>query len=237
MNWTMHSKPTISFFCPAYNDEENLPVLIPKTVSLLRKICSAFEVVIIDDASPDNTGKVADKLAKKYHPYVKVIHHAKNKGYGGALLSGFKHANKYPLVFYTDGDNQYDVSVLTDMLPHIKTYHAVIGRRIMREVSLQRKLQSIGYNGLIRFLFQLQQHDVNCAIRLYRRTALKNIHLTSTSAFLPAESIIKLNQKGYKIKEVPVQHYPRTHGEASGGKLSVIVPTFIEMLKYFLHKK
>ncbi|HSX09752.1 MAG TPA: glycosyltransferase family 2 protein [Candidatus Saccharimonadales bacterium] len=230
------NKPSISFFCPAYNDEGSLPVLIPKTVRLLEKVCASYEIVIIDDASPDNTGKVADLLAKKY-PYVSVIHHKKNRGYGGALKSGFRHAKKYPYVFYTDGDSQYDVNVLKQMLVYIDEYDAIVGCRRMRELTWQRKFQSTCYNKLIRFLFGINSRDVNCAIRLINRKSVNKLNLSSKSAFLPAEMLIKLHEQGARVKELLVIHYPRTTGQASGGKLSVIIPTFIEMLTYYFHRK
>lgn len=231
----MHKNLSVSFFCPAYNDEENLPILIPKTVSLLLKTCTSFEIVIIDDASPDKTGRVADKLSKQY-PNITVIHHKKNKGYGGALQSGFLHAKKYPYIFYTDGDNQYNVEVLKKMLLYINSYDAVIGYRKMRNLSWQRKIQTICYNKLIRLLFNLKNKDVNCAIRLFRRSTINKINFSSTSAFLPAEMLIELQRNGGRIKEIEVKHYPRAYGEASGGKLSVILPTFFDMIKYYFQK-
>lgn len=231
----MNKKLSISFFCPAYNDEENLSILIPKVVSLLQKICSQYEVIIIEDASPDNSGKVADELARTL-PHVKVIHHEINQGYGGALNSGFAHAKKFPYIFYTDGDNQYDVTVLKKMLPFMEKYDAVIGRRTAREITTTRKIQSIVYNDLIRLLFHLPVHDVNCAIRLIKRENIKKISLSSKSAFLPVEMLIKLNAQGARIKEIDVKHYPRMHGKASGGKLSVILPTFWDMITYSMRK-
>lgn len=233
----MNKKPSISFFCPAYNDEGNLPILIPKIVLLLKKICSSFEIVIVNDASPDKTGKVADMLAGKYASNVSVIHHSKNKGYGGALRSGFQYAKKYPYVFYTDGDNQYSVAVLEDMLRYIPQYDVVVGCRKMRELTWQRKLQSICYNGLIRLLFNLKNKDVNCAIKLFKREYINKLNLSSASAFLPAEILIELKKHKVKIKSVEVIHYPRTHGKASGGKLSVIFPTFLDMIKYYFKEK
>ncbi len=230
------NKPSISFFCPAYNDEENLPKLIAKVDRLLEQLCSLYEIVIIDDASPDDTGKVADQLVEKYHN-VTVIHHKKNKGYGGALLSGFRHAKKYPYVFFTDGDSQYDVTMLKKMLPYMDEYDAVIGYRKIRELSWQRKFQSIFYNRLIRLLFAVKSKDINCAIRLVKRSVINKLHLSFSSAFLPAEMLIKLHKQGAKVKEIEVVHYPRMYGKASGGNLNVILPTFFDMLKSYIRKE
>src|SRR3989344_664429 len=97
----------ISFFCPAYNDEENLPKLIPVVHDFLSRVSKKFEIIIVEDGSPDKTGEAADSLARQY-PNVSVIHHTKNLGYGAALKDGFRNV-RYAYVMYTDGDNQYDV--------------------------------------------------------------------------------------------------------------------------------
>lgn len=230
----MSKKPKVSFFCPAYNDEKNLPILIPKIFTVLSELCSAFEIVIIEDGSPDNTDKVADQLAKQFKN-IKVVHHKKNKGYGGALMSGFQHAKKYPYIFYTDGDNQYDVNVLKKMLPYLKTYDAVVGKRTNRVLKFRRKVQTSFYNWLIRFLFKLDNHDVNCAIRLFKRSEIKKINMAqiSASAFFPAQLLLELHRHGAKIKDIDVRHYPRMFGKESGGRIDVVMSTILDMLSYY----
>ena len=105
---TKVKKPTISFFCPAYYDEKNLPLLIPKAVEVLKKNAEKFEIIIIEDGSPDGTGRVADELAQQL-PNIRVIHHSTNLGYGATIRDGFRYA-KYDFVMYTDGDVQYDIT-------------------------------------------------------------------------------------------------------------------------------
>jgi glycosyltransferase involved in cell wall biosynthesis len=230
----MNKKPKVSFFCPAYNDEKNLPILIPKIYKVLNELCSAFEIVIIEDGSPDNTGKVADQLAEDYNN-VKVFHHKKNRGYGGALISGFLHAKKYPYVFYTDGDNQYNVKALKKMLPYLETYDAVVGKRINRVLKLRRKVQTSFYNWLIRFLFHLDNRDVNCAIRLFKRSEIKKINMKqiSASAFFPAQLLLELHRHGAKIKDFDVRHYPRMFGKESGGRIDVVLNTIKDLINYY----
>ncbi|MGA2911343.1 MAG: glycosyltransferase family 2 protein [Candidatus Levyibacteriota bacterium] len=230
----MNKKPQVSFFCPAYNDEKNLPILIPKTFALLKDLCSAFEIVIVVDGSPDNTGYVADTLAKQY-PNVKVVHHKTNQGYGGALKSGFLNAKKYRYIFYTDGDNQYDVNVLKKMLPYLKNYDAIVGKRTNRALKFRRRIQTSFYNWLIRFLFHLDNQDINCAIRLFKRSAINRIDIAniSASAFFPAQLLLALYKNGAKIKEANVKHYPRRFGKESGGKINVIIPTILDMFNYY----
>lgn len=228
-------KPTISFFCPAYYDESNLPLLIPKAIKTLKKHTSKFEVVIIEDGSPDKTAEVADKLALKFQPYVRVIHHKKNLGYGGALKSGFKNANKYDYVFYTDGDMQYDVAELSKLIPHLKKYDIVIGFRSKRALKFIRLIQTKIYNLIVRMLFGLKVKDINCSMKIIKRKILNRINLTSKQGFIDAELLIKL--EGHPIKEVEVSHFSRLFGKASGGSLRVVLGTFFEMAKLYFRKK
>lgn len=230
-------RPTISFFCPAYYDEKNLPSLIPKTVKLLKRIASAYEIVIIEDASPDNTAKVADELAKKFKQNITVVHHKTNRDYGGALRSGFEHAKKYDYVFYTDGDNQFDVFEFEKFLPYIHEYDAVIGYRSKRSLTLMRSIQTVIYNMLVRLLFGIHIKDINCSIKVVKRSALNRLHLSSNSSFIDAEVIIGLRKLGLKVKEIEVTHYPRVYGKASGGNPKVIFHTIRDMMKFYLGRK
>lgn len=233
-------KPSISFFCPAYYDEKNLPVLIPKVVKVLKRLSSKFEIYIIEDGSPDKTAEVADALAKKYNqrfssnkPYIIVVHHPKNLGYGAALRDGYNHAKKYEYTLYTDGDNQFDVEETAKMIPYLSTNDAVIGYRSQRSLTLARQIQTTVYNWLIRLLFGLKVKDINCALKIISKKALNKISLESNSGFIDAELLIKLKNSGARIYEVEVLHYPRKFGKASGGKPHVVIGTFIDMIKFY----
>ncbi len=229
-------KPSISFFCPAYFDEKNLPILIPIVVEVLRKNASEFEIIIVEDGSPDNTKEVADMLAEKYKPYIKVVHHTKNTGYGGALKKGFNIAKKYEYVFFTDGDNQYDVREFSRLLPYIGAYDAVLGYRTKRALTMMRNIQTRVFNWIIRSLFSLRVKDINCSMKVISRKALNSISLDSDGSFIEAELLIKLQDKGYKIKEVEVTHYPRVFGKASGGDRKLIFKTISEMMQFYKHR-
>lgn len=228
-------KPTISFFCPAYYDEGNLPLLIPKAIKTLKKHASKFEIVIIEDCSPDNTAKIADKLADTFKPYVRVIHHKKNLGYGGALRSGFRNANTYDYVFYTDGDMQYNVEELDRLIPHLKNYKIVIGFRSKRALSFTRLVQTKVYNWIVRMFFGLKIKDINCSMKIIERKILNKITLTSNQGFIDAELLIKL--KKYPIAEVEVSHFSRKFGKASGGSLKIILGTFLEMMRLYYRRR
>jgi len=151
---------SVSFFCPAYNDEENLPILVPRVDRFLRSITDKYEIIIVHDASPDKTGIVADSLAKQNNK-VRVIHHSKNEGYGGALKSGFQSA-KYDFVMYTDGDNQYDVNEFLPYLHLLEKNDVLAGYVTKKAASFRRVVQSFVYNLLVQVLFLVRVKDINC---------------------------------------------------------------------------
>jgi len=223
---------SVSFFCPAYNDEENLPILIPHVDAFLSDIAQVYEILIIEDGSPDRTNEVADQLARKYKN-VRVIHHGQNQGYGATLRDGFMNA-KYDFVIYTDGDNQYDIYDLNPYLAMLGKSDVLAGYAIKKAVSNYRKMQSLIFNLLVRVLFFVNFKDIDCALKVFKKEVLKNMTIQSTSSFIDAEMLIKAKKSGSKISQFPVHHFPRQHGIASGAKLHVIAATIRDMLMYRL---
>ncbi len=221
---------SVSFFCPAYNDEKNLPVLIPYVSKFLSEITDKFEIIIVHDGSPDKTGVVADGLAREF-PNVRVIHHQKNFGYGAALRDGFL-AAKYDYVMYTDGDNQYDVREFLPYLHLLEKADVLSGYVREKATSFYRKFQSFIYNSVVKVLFFVCCRDISCAMKIYKRKVLDSISIKSTSCFIDAEMIIKAKKKGFKVAQFLVTHLPRTQGLASGARPNVILATVRDMIKY-----
>jgi glycosyltransferase involved in cell wall biosynthesis len=213
---------SVSFFCPAYHDEENLPKLIPRVDEFLKSITPTYEILIIHDGSPDKTGEVADNLARSF-PNVHVIHHPKNLGYGRTLYDGFK-ASKYEYVMYTDGDNQYDITEFGPYLHLLDNADVLSGYVREKALSTRRKFQSSVYNWLVKILFFVWYRDINCSMKIYKRKVLDSISINSRSAYIDAEMIIKTGKAGFKIAQFQVTHYPRNSGLASGSKASVVLP-------------
>ena len=224
------TKPEISFFCPAHNDEENLPKLIPVVHDFLSRISKKFEIIIVEDGSPDKTGEVAETLARQYQN-IRVIHHLKNLGYGATLKDGFRNV-RYAYVMYTDGDNQYDVREFEPYLNLLSQADVLSGYVTKKAVTSRRKVQSWVYNTLIKILFFVNLRDVNCAMKIYSRQVLNAIEIKSASAFIDAEMLIKAKRLGFVLAQFPVTHYKRSHGLASGSRFSVIVGTVKDMLKF-----
>lgn len=222
-------KYPITIFFPCYNEEENVERVTREALAVAPEISDDYEIIIVNDGSRDRTGEIADRLAAEY-PVVKVVHHQKNKGYGGALQSGFRNATK-ELVFYTDGDGQFRIEEITKLLPLIEKYDIVSGYRINRRDPLIRKINAFLWGTLVNILFKFKVSDVDSAFKLYRRKIFDEITLESQGALIDTEILAKAKARGYLITEVGVNHYPRIAGEQTGAKLSVILKAFIELFK------
>jgi glycosyltransferase involved in cell wall biosynthesis len=216
--------PRLSYFFPAHNEEANLEGLVQEALEALPAIAETFEIIAVDDGSKDATGEIADRLAAAHPGVVRVVHHPVNRGYGGALRSGFE-AARYELLCFTDGDRQFrvaDLARLTARLAEPDRPDVVVGYRIKRADPLVRTLYAKAYRFANRVWFGLRVRDVDCACKLFRRDALADVAIESGGAFFSAELLIKLRAAGRTIVEVGVPHHPRTAGSATGAKPSVV---------------
>jgi glycosyltransferase involved in cell wall biosynthesis len=220
---------SISVFFPCYNEQGNIARTAQWAIDVLQKLGADYEVIIVDDGSSDATAKIADEIASQNNR-VKVVHHPTNLGYGAALQSGFKAATK-ELVFYTDGDGQFDINELPPLLPLIKQYDIVSCYRLNRQDNLIRKLNGWAWTKLVCFLFNMKARDIDCAFKLYKREIFDNIRMSSRGALISAEILARAVRKGYTIAQRPVHHYPRTAGVQTGAKLRVILRAFRELFK------
>lgn len=207
------SNSSITVFLPAFNDEQSISALVTDALVTASSLSDDFEVLVVNDGSTDSTPVVLEELASRF-PNVNVIHHESNQGYGGALRSGFKHASK-ELIFYTDGDGQYDVSELAVLYPLMTPPVSVVnGYKIKRSDNRLRIVIGATYNWLARVLFKLPIRDVDCDFRLMRRQAVQQLDLVSSSGVICVELIRKLSATGCRFAEAPVHHYFRKHGSS-----------------------
>jgi len=203
-------KPSISVFFPCYNEMDNIAGFVEKAVDALTGLSDDFEIILVDDGSTDGTAELMDSLALKSEK-IKAIHHKTNSGYGAALQTGFRAATKQ-LVFYTDGDGQFDIAELAGIVPLIKQYDIVSCYRINRQDNLLRKLNAFCWTKLICTLFGLKLKDIDCAFKLFKREIFDNIEMQSTGALIDTEILARARRKGYTITQTGVHHYRRTAG-------------------------
>ena len=225
---------SLSVFFPAYNDAPSLPGLIAKTFEVLEAHVADYEVIVVNDGSQDATGQVLEKLRAAHAPYMRVVTHPSNRGYGGALRSGFAAATR-EFVFYTDGDGQYDPGEMPKLLALAGPSTGLVnGYKLERHDPRHRIWIGSVYNFCARLLFRIRIRDIDCDYRLIRRELLDRIHLTSTSGTICVELVRKLELSGWQVAEVGVHHYPRLHGRSQFFRVRSLAVTFFQLLRLWV---
>jgi len=229
----MTSQPTpgLSVFFPAYNDSGTIASLVISAVKAAAALTPDYEVLVINDGSQDDTRQILDELARVYPAHVRIVHHATNRGYGGALRSGFEHASK-DLVFYTDGDAQYDPSEMALLWPALTNdVDWVNGWKISRSDPLHRIVIGRLYHHAVKLLFGLKVRDVDCDFRLMRRRIFDVVQLDKNSGVICLEMMKKFQDAGFRVAEVPVHHYHRAYGKSQFFNFRRIARTGVDVLK------
>ncbi|HMP52399.1 MAG TPA: glycosyltransferase family 2 protein [Candidatus Melainabacteria bacterium] len=219
---------SLSLVIPAYNDEQTIGRLLSDASRLLPSICDSFEIVVCNDGSSDGTLQVIKDMAAE-DPSIHLINHPTNKGFGATIRELYL-AGRNDYIFSLPGDYQYAPKELLTMVKGLVENDFVIGWRVNRNDPPRRKMQSMVYNFMLRAFYGNRNKDVN-SIKLFRRDILDNIELRSQSPFVDAELCIRAAKAGYKVIEIPIEHLPRMTQGASGGKLSVILDTFSDLIK------
>lgn len=221
-------EPSLSIFFPVYNDERTIVTVTEKALAICETITNKFEVIIVDDGSPDRSGELADQLAAK-HEAVRVVHHETNKGYGAAVRTGL-HESRYEWVCFTDGDDEYDLHDVEKLWRLRDYYDLIITFRYVRRYSGLRTIISQVYNRILRRLFFTRYRDVSTGLRLVRNDVIKTITLDSTSPFIGAEIAIKTMLMGWRVGEVGIQTFPREFGTGSATSPKNIYRTILDMI-------
>ena len=220
----------LSVFFPAYNDSGTIASMVIGAVRAASLLTPDYEVIIVNDGSADATAEIADELARSYS-HVRVVHHAKNRGYGGALQTGFRSATK-DLIFYTDGDAQYDPSEMAALWSRMTPDADVVnGYKISRSDPLHRIVIGRMYHHIVSIMFGLTVRDVDCDFRLLRRTVFDRIELQRTSGVICLEMMKKIEDAGFRIVEVPVHHYHRAFGKSQFFNFRRIAKTGVDVLR------
>jgi glycosyltransferase involved in cell wall biosynthesis len=223
--------PGLSVFFPAYNDAGTIASLVIRAMKVAGTLTADFEVIVVNDGSSDETPKILDELARLYPDHVRVVHHPQNRGYGGALRTGFTTASK-ELVFYTDGDYQYDPAEMALLWAKMSDgVDWVNGWKISRSDPLHRIVIGRLYHHMVKLLFGLKVRDVDCDFRLMRRRIFDVVRLEKNSGVICLEMMKKFQDAGFRVAEQPVHHYHRSYGKSQFFNFPRIFRTAVDVLK------
>ena len=226
-------KYSISVFFPCYNDEKSIKNLVEDIFLILKKLTSDFEVIVIDDGSSDSSRQVLNRIALRY-PDLKLVFHERNLGYGGTLRTGFKTATK-ELIFYTDGDGQYDVKELPILLSLMtEDVDFVNGIKMSRHDPTYRIFIGNLYSFIARWLFFLTTYDVDCDFRLIRRLLVEKLDLKSNSGSICVELVKKAQRAGGEFRQVSIHHRQRKWGQSQFFRVDRLLTTFFELGKLWI---
>lgn len=199
---------------PAHNEATNIRTAVEKGLQVAEKLAPNHEVIVVDDGSRDDTSHEVEALTRLHYPRVRLVKHPVNLGYGAALRTGFKHS-RYGLVFFTDSDNQFDMSELEYFAPMMADFDMITGFRVYRYDTVLRCILSWIYNRIVGVLFRLHVRDVDCAFKLMRREVVQKVTIECNNFFVNTELLAKARRWNFRIAEKGVRHYPRTAGETS----------------------
>lgn len=226
----MNTRPSISAMFPCYNDADTIGGLVDDVYHALEALTEHLEVIVVNDGSRDNSRDVLDALAAE-RPWLRPIHHEVNRGYGGALITGFT-AARNDWIFYTDGDAQYDASEAALLVPlATEAVDIVQGYKMGRGDSWYRKVIGRCYHHTVKLLFRLPIRDTDCDFRLFRRQLVVDRPLTSTSGVICVEMMRSFTERGARFVETPVHHYERPSGRSQFFRLPAIARSARQLLQ------
>lgn len=212
---------TLSLVLPAHNEEDNIEIVVRRALAVLPHVTAEFEILVVNDGSRDRTGVIIDRLARDDRRVI-PIHHKVNRGYGGALKSGFK-ASRMEFVMFMDSDRQFDIADIRLLSPFVPLFDIVAGFRMERSDPIHRRINAEVFNLAVRILFGVHLRDLDCAFKVFRGDLLRSLDLTTSGALINAEAQAKLRRQGATIVQIGVPHYARVAGQATGGSMRVIL--------------
>ena len=227
--------PTFFSLClPAYNEQANIRAQLDSACAILPNFVRDFEVIVVDDGSTDETGKIVADYARD-EPRIRLICHPSNRGYGGAVTSGLR-AARGDHVAFMDSDGQFSLLDLPQLLFRLRESNVVIGYRHCRADPWHRRVNAWAWNRLIRFCLDVKVKDLDCAFKIFSKDVIQRLNLTATGACINAEIMAQCVRSDLKIYEIPVAHYPRYGGAPTGANLLVVLRAFRELPKLWKYR-
>lgn len=224
---------SLSLVLPAHNESGNIEFVVRRALEILPRHTDTFEIIPVNDGSKDDTGRIIDALAEG-DSRVRPVHHPVNRGYGGAVKSGFA-ASRNDFVMFMDSDRQFDIADIQRLAPFVGTHDTVAGFRMERSDPIIRRINAEIFNIAVRVLFGVHMRDLDCAFKIFRGDQLRSLDLTTSGALINAEMQAKLRRQGATLQQVGVPHYPRIAGKSTGGNPKVILRAMKETIQLWIH--
>ncbi len=224
-----------SLCMPCFNEggviEENLQA----ACVILPEFFEEWEVIVVNDGSSDNTAALTSEFTQR-EPRVRLVNHSQNRGYGSAVTSGMRAADG-ELIAFTDGDGQFNLLDLPQLITNLSGADLVIGYRHQRADAGIRKFNAWSWNQLIRLVLGVKVKDLDCAFKVFRREVVDQLAMTAQGACINAEIMVQCFRGGLTVHEVPVAHYPRYHGAPTGANFRVILKAFNELPRLWKYRR
>jgi len=224
---------SVTAMFPCYNDAATIGGLVDDVHDALAPLVDDLEVVVVNDGSRDGSREVLDTLQLE-RPWLRVIHHEQNRGYGGALISGFE-AARNEWIFYTDGDAQYDASEAAQLVQLAEQMalevDVVQGYKISRGDPMHRKVIGRAYHHVVKVLFRLPGRDTDCDFRLFRRKLIIERPLRSTSGVICVELMRSFHDQRARFVETPVHHFARPSGRSEFFRIPAVARSARQLLE------
>jgi len=227
----VNESPELSILYPVFDEAANVATLLDETRRWAPRVARSFEVIVVDDGSRDGSAEAVER-ARAGDPRIRVVRHERNRGYGAALRTGLR-AARGRLIFFTDADLQFDLSELEGLLAHAESFDVVAGYRAPRRDPWPRRVLAFGWGTIVRAVFGLRVRDIDCAFKVFRREVIDAIPIASIGAFVNTEILLRAEQAGFHIHQVPVTHHPRRHGRQSGARPRVIGRALLELGRFW----
>jgi hypothetical protein len=225
----------LSLCMPCYNEQDVIGKVLAGTCAVLPEFCDEFEIIVVDDGSADATSSVVERFAMKDNR-VRLVRHEKNRGYGAAVATALRAAHGEWICF-TDGDGQFNMLDLPQLLVQAERADVVVGYRHRRADNGIRKLNAHSWKWLIRCLMGVRIRDLDCAFKLFPRWVVDRLQLNAEGACISVEILTQCMRGGVTIAEVPVNHFPRSAGKATGANLGVVLKAFRELPIVWQYRK
>lgn len=220
----------MSVVLPAYNEAPNVAQAVSQAVAAMQGIGADYEIIVVDDGSRDDTAAVVEALVPQT-PGLRLVRHPVNRGYGGALRSGFA-ATQKEFILLNASDNQFAMAEVVRFLPLLPQTDIVCGYRAQRQDVFMRRVNAAGWNLVVRLLFGYLARDIDCGFKVFRRGILQRVHLISNGAMIDTELLAGARARGYRVADVAVSHFPRREGHATGANPKVILRAFRDLAAF-----